>query len=106
MKDFIVILCTVPSKEDGIKIARRLVEEELAACVNITGKILSVYKWKGEICNDEECLLFIKSNKKLFNKISREIVSLHPYEVPEVISLPITDGLEQYLNWIGDNTKK
>ena len=104
MNEFIVILCTVPTKEDGIKIAKKLVEEELAACVNITDRVMSVYKWKGEICNDEEFLLVIKTKKPLFNTLSKLIISLHPYEVPEVISLPITDGLEEYLNWIEDNT--
>ena len=105
MSEFIVILCTVPSRDDSVAIAKRLVEEGLAACVNINSGVSSIYKWKGDICNDEEYLLFIKSRKALFDKISAEIVSLHPYDLPEIISLPITDALKPYLNWIEENTQ-
>ena len=105
MSDFIIILCTVPSNDMSVKIAKTLVEEELAACVNITDKVTSIYKWKGEICNDEEYLLIIKSRRPLFDTVMKKIVSLHPYEVPEVISLPIIEGLEEYLSLIRGNTK-
>ena len=106
MSKLIIILCTVPSKDEGTKIAQRLIQDELAACVNMTGSVSSIFKWKGEICSEEEYILIIKTRSDLFNKIKEEILSLHPYELPEIISLPISDGLDLYLQWIRDNTVK
>ena len=104
MNEYIVIFCTVPSKDDGSRIGNALVKNKLAACVNIIGGLTSIYEWKGELCNDEECQMIIKSRKEKFKAIKKEIVSLHPYELPEIISLPIIDGLEPYLDWIKENT--
>lgn len=104
MSEFIVILCTVSSKDEGNKIAGSLVQKRLAACANIIDGISSIYEWKGEICKDEENLMIIKSRKSLFEEIKKEILSLHSYELPEIVSLPITDGLEPYLDWIKENT--
>jgi periplasmic divalent cation tolerance protein len=105
MNEFIVIFCTISSKNDAKKIAQELVQKKLAACVNIIEGLTSVYEWKNELCTENECLMIIKSKRALFEEIKKEIVSLHPYEVPEIISLPITDGLDTYLNWISKNTK-
>ena len=104
MSDYITLFCTVPTKEVGEKIAERLVGDRLAACVNMTGALSSVYRWKGEICRDEERLLIIKTRKALFEILCRAVVSLHPYEVPEIISLPIEEGHRPYIDWIGENT--
>ncbi len=104
MDEFIVIFSTISSKEDALKIANALVEKKLAACMNIIGGVISIYEWKGEVCNDEECLMIIKSRRTLFDRIKKEIVALHPYELPEIISIPIDDGLEPYLGWIKENT--
>lgn len=105
MSDYNVIFCTVPSKDDGKKIGNNLVKNRLAACVNIISGLTSIYEWKGELCEDSECLLIIKSRQELFEKIKEEIFSNHPYELPEIVSLPINDGLEPYLDWIKENTK-
>ncbi|MCU0822992.1 MAG: divalent-cation tolerance protein CutA [Spirochaetes bacterium] len=105
MDEFIVIFCTVPSKDVGGKIGGELVNKKVAACVNIVPGLTSIYEWKGNVCNDEECLLIIKTRKALFERIKKEIVALHPYELPEIIALQITDGLEPYLGWISGNTK-
>ena len=105
MDEYIVIFCTVPSKDVGNKIGSALVDKKVAACVNIVPGLTSIYEWKGKVCNDEECLLIVKSRKALFERIKKEILQLHPYELPEVISLQITDGLEPYLGWIAENTK-
>jgi periplasmic divalent cation tolerance protein len=105
MNEYIVIFCTVPSKDAGSKIGNALVENKAAACVNIVPGLTSIYEWKGKLCNDEECLLIIKTRKGLFERIKKEIITLHPYELPEIISLQITDGLEPYLSWINENTK-
>lgn len=77
----------------------------MAACVNIIEGVTSIYEWKNELCSENECLMIIKSRKALFNKLKKEIAGLHPYDVPEIISLDITDGLESYLNWMRKNTK-
>ena len=104
MDEFIVIFCTVSPKEEAKNIAKAIIEKKLAACANIIEGITSIYEWEGEICTEEECLMIIKTKKKIFSRIKEEIVSLHPYEVPEIISLPITEGLESYLSWVDKNT--
>ncbi|MFC1670756.1 divalent-cation tolerance protein CutA [Spirochaetota bacterium] len=105
MSSYITIFCTVPTKEVASDIADKLVNDGLAACVNILPEITSIYKWKGEICNDKELLLIIKSSEDQFDNIRKEIIELHPYEVPEVISIMIESGHEPYLNWIGECLK-
>jgi periplasmic divalent cation tolerance protein len=106
MNELIVIFCTVPSKDEATKIAKELILKKLAACVNIIEGLTSIYEWKNELCIESECLMIIKSRQSLFNEIKREILSLHPYEVPEIISLPISDGLDSYLSWVHKNTKR
>lgn len=100
----IVLFCTVPNEEVASKVAHVLVEGKLAACVNIIPGIVSVYSWKGEICRDNELLCVIKSQGRLFEKIEAAIRNVHPYEVPEIIALPIIQGHAPYLNWIHDVT--
>ncbi|MBC8346729.1 MAG: divalent-cation tolerance protein CutA [Candidatus Marinimicrobia bacterium] len=95
-----IIFTTVPDKSTGEKIANHLVEHKLAACVNILPKMTSIYKWKGEVHNEAERLVIIKSLKK-FNEASfKAIKNIHPYDVPEIISMDIIDGDIDYLNWI------
>ena len=88
MTDKIVVLCTCASVEDGDRLARALVTERLAACVNVVPGIRSVYRWKGEIETSDECLLIIKSSRDLFAALSAAIEKLHPYEIPEVVAVP------------------
>lgn len=87
-----------------MKIADDLVKGRAAACVNIVPGIISVYRWKGDVCTDNELLLIIKSRKALFSEIQERIRALHPYELPEIISCELSDGSEPYLNWISDST--
>lgn len=96
-----LIITTAADKDSAKTIARLLVEEQLAACVQMF-PIESVYTWKGEICNDDEIVLFIKSKSSLFDKIAAVIKENHKYEVPEIIQIPVTDGLPEYLKWIDD----
>ena len=105
MTDKIVILVTVASKKEGRKIANHLVESKLAACVNITQHIESVYRWEGKISTDREYQLFIKSARELFPEIKAAISKLHSYHTPEIICLPIIDGSRNYLQWVGDSVK-
>ena len=100
MAGHIIVLTTVASQEDGIKLARELVSRRLAACVNITGPIQSVYRWKGEVHEETERLLLIKTVADDFNRLRDTIVKLHTYELPEVVALSIENGFEAYLNWI------
>ena len=96
----VIVLTMVPDRETALKIARNLVECKLAACVNIVDKVPSVYEWKGEICEEGELLLIIKSVAANFTWIKDRILELHPYELPEVIMFNIDAGLEEYLAWI------
>lgn len=100
-----VVYCTVPNQEEAKRIAKILVEEKLAACVNIVPKIISIYSWKGDIVEDEEYLLIIKTQEKSFKNMKNKIISTHPYDVPEIIFLPIKMGYDKYLDWIKDETK-
>jgi len=101
----IVIFITAPTPEKGEEIARALVTEGIAACASIIPRIKSVYSWDGKICEDEEVLLLVKSRKCLFPEIRDRVKSLHSYDVPEIISLPIIDGLPEYLDWLKSVTK-
>ncbi|MCX7679339.1 MAG: divalent-cation tolerance protein CutA [Spirochaetes bacterium] len=100
----IVILCTVPNEVVAENIARMLVENKIAACVNIVPNLVSIYSWKGQVCRDSELLCIIKSKAELFEKIETAIKSVHPYEIPEIIALPIIKGHAPYISWIYDVT--
>jgi periplasmic divalent cation tolerance protein len=95
-----LIITNLPNRDVALTIATRLVESGLAACVNIMAPCTSVYNWRDSIETSEEIPLLIKALKQNYSAIEREIVELHPYELPEVIAVPLTDGLPQYLNWI------
>ena len=100
MTDKIVVLCTCASAEEAAKIARHLVENRLAACVTIVPQVRSIYRWKGVVEDATEWLLMVKSRRGLVEKLSAEIASLHSYQVPEVVALPLVDGSPAYLNWL------
>jgi len=103
--DPIVALVTCGSEEEALKIANALVEEHLAACVNLVSPIRSIYRWEGKIWDEKEWLLIIKTQKQRFDELEQKVKSLHSYAVPEIISLPIIEGAISYLNWIKENTK-
>jgi len=103
--DKIVVLVTAPNLREAKKIARRLVEERLAACVNIASPVQSIYRWKGKVNQDRELLLMIKSTRELFAEVQATVRKLHSYTTPEIICLPIVDGSADYLQWIGDEVK-
>ena len=100
-----VILCTVPDPDTAGTIASILVNEQLAACVNIVPGISSVYRWKGAVEQDKECLLLIKTDRGMWSALESRIQSLHPYELPEIIAVPIATGQQDYLQWITDSLK-
>ena len=103
--DSIVIFVTSGSSKEALKIGKTLVEDELVACANIIPQVRSIFHWKGEICDESEILLIMKSKAALFEKIVERVIELHSYEVPEIISLPILSGSKDYLHWIAEVTK-
>jgi uncharacterized protein involved in tolerance to divalent cations len=103
--EFVVVLVSVPDPKIAGQIAHALVEERLAACVNVFPAIRSVYAWKGEICNEGELLCLIKTRRALFAELRERVLDLHPYEVPEVIALPLVEGDEAYLAWLRESTR-
>jgi periplasmic divalent cation tolerance protein len=105
MTDKVLILVTASTRREARKIARQLVKARLAACVNITQPAQSIYRWEGKLADEKEILLFIKSTRDLFPEIRKSILAIHSYTTPEIICLPIIDGLPDYLNWIGDSVK-
>lgn len=100
----IVMLCTVPDHGSGEHIALALVEEKLAACVNLVPSVVSIYRWEGKIEKAAECLLIIKTSAARFEAVRTAISLLHPAKVPEVIALTITAGSEEYIKWITENS--
>ncbi len=101
--EYIQISTTFEKEEDAKKIAHLLVKENLSACVQIIGPISSIYKWKGNIESSQEYILLIKTKDKLYDKVEKMIKKNHPYETPEIISLPIIKGSSDYLNWLNDS---
>jgi len=100
MESYIQVLTTIDKKDDAEKIARAMVERKLAACVQIAGPISSIYRWKGNIESAQEWQCWIKSKAVLYEEIQEAIKSIHPYEVPEIIAIPIVTGSSQYLEWL------
>jgi len=102
----ILILSTTDTAELAQKIASALVETHAAACVNIIPGMRSIYRWEGKVCNEEECLLLIKSSRENFETVRATIRQLHSYQVPEIIAVPITDGDRNYLAWLAEALKR
>ena len=102
--EHIVVFITAPDMETAAGIARALVGEMLAGCVNIIPGVRSVYSWQGKIEDEEEVLLIVKTKEELFGKLSGRVKELHPYQTPEIIALPIIEGSPEYISWLNDAT--
>ncbi len=98
--EFFIVLSTVDSEETADRIATALVEEHLAACVNVVPAVRSTYRWEGKIAREEELLLIIKTTSAALDNVKSRVKALHTYDLPEIVALPIADGLEAYLDWI------
>ena len=96
----IVVFSTFPSEDKAASIARTLVEEGLCACANLLPQVRSIYRWQGQTCDERETLAVIKTTRERFEALRDRLVSLHPYEVPEVIALPVEGGHAPYLAWV------
>ena len=103
--DFAIILTTVSAVKEGESIANILVEKQLASCVNIIPNISSVYRWEGQIQSESEVLLLIKTTKDLEAEVYREVQNVHSYDTPELITLPITNGSDAYLDWMTNSVR-
>ena len=97
---YVTLMITCPSREEAERIARALVEGKLAACVNILSNIKSIYWWEGKVEESEEVLLLVKTRLDLVGELARRVRSLHSYEVPEIIALPVVAGSDDYLKWV------
>jgi periplasmic divalent cation tolerance protein len=101
---YVVVLTTLPADADPSTLARALVDERLAACVNILPPMTSVYRWRDGIEEDAERQILIKTTRARLTELWERLRELHPYDVPEFVALPILDGSEAYLRWIGEST--
>jgi len=98
--DILLVFCTAPDTDAARRIASALVEYRLAACVNLLPGVESVYRWEGKITSDNEVLLMIKARSADYPLLETRIRALHPYELPEIIAVPLTAGLPAYLEWV------
>jgi periplasmic divalent cation tolerance protein len=99
-QDVLLAICTCPERSVALKIAETLVEEGLAACVNLLAGIESVYSWKGKTERDSEVMLLVKTVDDRFEAMSGRVRELHPYDLPEIIAIPVSHGLTDYLQWV------
>ena len=104
MADALELHVTVPDKETATTLARALVDEALAACVNIVPGIRSVYQWEGRLQEDDEVLCLIKARPSVFERARGRILELHPYDVPEILAFAVDDGCPDYLDWLKRST--
>ena len=104
MDDVIIILTNLPDREAAVKLANALVANKLAACVNVLSGCTSVYRWKGTIENAQEVPVLIKTRAARYAEIEAAIRALHPYELPEIIAVPVVRGSDDYLRWVADET--
>ena len=98
--DIIIVFVTVPGPREGSRISRAILTSRLAACVNVISGVQSMYQWKGKIVREKEAMLVMKTTRLRYRKLEQKIKKLHPYEVPEVIAIPLICGSSQYIEWV------
>ena len=103
--DYVIVLTTLPADADAAAFAAALVEARLAACVNLLPIMQSVYRWQGAVEQESERQMVIKTSRLRLNALWERIRDLHPYEVPEFLVLPVIDGSDAYLTWLGDSIR-
>jgi len=102
--EYVIVLTTLPADADGAAFGRTLIEERLAGCVNLLPAMESLYRWEGQVEQDTERQVIIKTSRERVVALWDRIRELHPYEVPEFVVIPITDGSDAYLRWLGEST--
>ena len=106
MPEYIQVVTTTEHREDAERIARTLVEERLAACVQVVGPISSTYRWRGAVETAQEWQCWVKSRRDLYDEVEKAIRRLHPYEVPEILAIPVLAGNAGYLAWLDGEVKR
>ncbi|HEY7743939.1 MAG TPA: divalent-cation tolerance protein CutA [Burkholderiales bacterium] len=104
MDDAIIVFTNLPDREAATRLAHELVAKKLAACVNVLAECASVYRWKGAVENAREVPVLIKTRGARYAEVEAAIRRLHPYELPEIIAVPMVRGFEDYLRWVADET--
>ena len=105
MTDVLVVMVTAPTAERAAELARTLVEERLAACGNVLPGLRSIYRWEGKVVEEPEVLLVLKTTRGRFDALRDRVLALHPYQVPEILALPVEAGSAAYLAWVGAETR-
>ena len=105
MENIRVVLVSIP-RDEANKLAKSLVENHLAACINVVPKIESYFWWDNKLEHEEEALLIIKTTQQRFDELRAWVVANHPYDLPEIISLPLSDGLSDYIEWVKKETER
>lgn len=100
-----MVYCTCPDRDTASALARELVAENLAACCNVVEGMTSVYRWQGKVEEDPEVLLIAKTTRERYPALERSIQGNHPYELPEILAVPVTAGLAGYLDWVAEETR-
>ncbi len=106
MTGALVVLVTAPSAEVAAGLARTLVQERLAACGNVLPEVRSIYRWDGQLREDAEALLVLKTTRDRLDALRDRVLALHPYQVPEVLALPVEAGSAAYLSWLAGETRE
>ena len=104
MDEIVIILTNLPDRASALKLAGELVEQRLAACVNVLAECSSVYRWEGRIKSATEVAVLIKTRAQRYDEVEAEIRRLHPYELPEIVAVPVVRGLDEYLEWVAGET--
>jgi periplasmic divalent cation tolerance protein len=104
MDEVIVVLTNLPDREAALRLARELVSRRLAACVNVLAECSSVYRWRGALEEAREVPVLAKTRAALFPEVEALVRELHPYELPELVAVPVVRGLAEYLDWVGEET--
>lgn len=102
MTDAVIVLCTVPNEQDAMRIGGAVVQARLAACVNVLPAVRSIYRWQGAVERAEESLLLIKTTQAGFPALRDLLKEMHSYDTPEIVAVPIVEGLAGYLGWLSE----
>jgi periplasmic divalent cation tolerance protein len=105
MTDALLVFTTLPNADKAYEVARALVEEKLAACANVLPAIRSIYRWEGKLQDENEVLVLLKTRAENVERLKARILELHPYEVPEVLAVPVESGYQAYLDWLSAQTR-
>ena len=105
MTDALLVFTTLPSADKAAELGRVLVEERLAACANLIPAVRSIYRWQGKLQDENEVLVLLKTRAEHLERLKLRILELHPYEVPEVLAVPVEAGYQPYLEWLAGETK-